>query len=251
MKFIWSIFLTLLLLPLATGADAPTLVLKGDVKEAERERTIIIKEKYQLVQTLPVRVEPPVNPKAQYRWKVLDGPNGKPLAGVTIEDDEANVLVITAAPKGDVTVKVRVTTIVAGEFDVKQWQVSFIVGSVVPPKPPEPPIDDFTKSLKALYDANNEPGKAASVAKLAAVWKDAQAIASNASLTTYGAMYAQIRLLGASKMQPQELVSIRTKVAEELDSKLPIQTATPMTDELRKEATAQYLRVQRALELCK
>lgn len=125
-------FLALLLFLALLGAQEK-LVLKGDVKEVEVERTVIVKDRVK-VATLPVTITAPAG-ATDYRWKYP--------AGVTATDDDSETLEITDAPNGTLTVSVRMKSyaIVDGKIVVtaKTLQLTFTVGEVIPPKPPEPP----------------------------------------------------------------------------------------------------------------
>ena len=131
MRFLIA-FLALLLFLALLGAQEK-LVLKGDVKEVEVERTVIVKDRVK-VATLPVTITAP-NGATDYRWKYP--------ANVTAADDDSETLEITDAPNGTLTVSVRMKSyaIVDGKIVVtaKTLQITFTVGEVIPPKPIDPP----------------------------------------------------------------------------------------------------------------
>lgn len=114
-------------------ASQSSLTLKGDVKEIEVERTVVVKDKVK-VATLPVTITAPAG-ATDYRWKYP--------TSITATDDDSETLEITDAPNGTLTVSVRMKSysIVDGKIVVaaKTLQITFTVGEVVPPKPVEPP----------------------------------------------------------------------------------------------------------------
>lgn len=123
------------ILPSIALAQSPSaLTLKGDVKTVEVPRTVVVLDKIQQVEKLPVVVVAPAG-ATDYRWKIP--------AGVTVTDDESETLEITAAPRGSITVSVRMKSysIVDGKLivAVKVHQLTFSIGEVGPnPKPPGP-----------------------------------------------------------------------------------------------------------------
>ena len=118
------------------GAEpaASSLVLKGDLKTVEVERQVIVKDKVQFVASFPLTITAPAG-ATDYRWKYP--------ASVTADDDDSETFTITDAPRGSVSVSVRMKTyaIKDGALSVssKSATITFTVGEVVPPKPIDPP----------------------------------------------------------------------------------------------------------------
>lgn len=130
----------------AEPTQPSSLVLKGDIKTVDVPRTVIVVDKVQVIDLTKttLTITAPAG-ATDYRWKYP--------AGVTANDDDSETLEITSAPKGSLTVSVRMKTysIKDGALVVtsKSGSITFTVGEVVPPKPPDPvdpapiPVDGF------------------------------------------------------------------------------------------------------------
>lgn len=123
----------LLLLLFAAPLHADDLTIHGETKVIDVDRTIVVKEKMTLVSALPFRIEAPAGALA-YVWTVPQG--------VTWADKDDSIE-ISNAPKGQITIGVRIkyAAIVDEKIVVtpKTATLTFIIGEVVPPKPPDPP----------------------------------------------------------------------------------------------------------------
>lgn len=137
MRYLLSLLLILGLFSPIIGADAvSSLTLKGDVTIVDVPRTVVVVDKVQVVNLTMKSLIITAPPGAtDYRWSV---PPGVIIAGGTDFSDEAETLEITSAPKGSLTVKVRMRTSIYNEatkkFDttVKIAQIKFNVGSAEP-----------------------------------------------------------------------------------------------------------------------
>lgn len=103
-------------------------------KVVKVDRVVTIQEDLTLVERVPFSIQAP--PGAfDYRWKYP--------ATVTTKDDDSEILEITAAPKGMLTVSCRVTTVKVEGGQVvasrKTLSVTFAVGDVGP-NPPLPVV---------------------------------------------------------------------------------------------------------------
>lgn len=139
MRFVYASLAVIAWACIALGQD---ITIKGDVKTVEVDRVITIKEKVQVVSSLPFVLQAPTG-GILYQW---DFP-----AGVKA-NKRSSVLEITSAPKGALTVSVSwaVVDFAAMKIEEKSASLSFAVGEVAPaPKPPEPinvapiPVDGF------------------------------------------------------------------------------------------------------------
>lgn len=127
-------------------AQAVHLDVQGaGVKVVQVERAVIVKVDVTLVTSLPFTVKAPAG-AGLYFWTYP--------ASVTAVD-EGDVLRITAAPKGELTVSVKS---VQADWDAKKFvtkfgSVTFAVGDVpqpTPPVPPEPPGPAPVSGLRVL-----------------------------------------------------------------------------------------------------
>lgn len=122
------------LLAFATLATAQGLTITGGGSRiVEVERVQIVKEKLTLVSSFPFSITAPTG-GFLYSWDLPPGVTSK---------KRLNTLEITAAPKGEMVVSVEwVTFDAANKPELKAASVLFVVGEVVPPKPPEPQPPD-------------------------------------------------------------------------------------------------------------
>jgi hypothetical protein len=167
-------FAAILLLAFAsqTPAQDVALQIKGDVEIVKVTRLVPLVEDREIIKKLPFDVLAPKDADG-YWWTVP--------AGVTA-NDKGDALEITAAPNGELTIKIKVQTITFDiDFEKKtvKKKTTFTFGSrtlnigaippVPPPPPPPPPPPDtpLYKSLKSAYDADLDLDKSAKILKFA------------------------------------------------------------------------------------
>lgn len=148
-----------LVLVLASLASAQNLTISGE--------TVVV------VKSLPFRVTAPAGAD-DYVWL-------HPSSVTSTED--GNVLVITAAPQGEVTVKCRMLAIdfKAQKVTRSTAALTFVVGKQPDPgpgpgpKPPDPPApeDPLLATLRDAYRTDPSTSKRADALALAKVWRAA------------------------------------------------------------------------------
>lgn len=114
-----------------------------------------------------------------------------------------------------------------------------------PPKPPAPP-SPLRAKLKAAYDA--DPGlpavKEATRADLVALYKAAGEVANDTTVTTTTQLQQRLRAAGQA-LAPDQLVGLRTAIAEEIASVL---VPGPLTLASRKAAVGTFGDIHDALD---
>lgn len=164
---------------------------------------------------------------------------------------KANILEVTAAPKGTVTVSVEWYIV---DFDKRTIEsrassITFAVGEPGPgPKPP----DSFTQSLIDAY--KNEPGanKAEVVAFFVSLYRNAaKTDAYDASLANLADLYA--RLVAARKRQYADdvILPMRTLIEAELNALVKPVSDQPLDASTRDKVANAFNRVATALEAVK
>jgi len=120
------------LLLFCSSALCQELKIVGDTKVIDIDRTVVVKDKITLVNTLPVTVSAPAGGFG-YAWDYPTGITAKRTL---------NTLVISAAPKGITSISVEWSVVDFDKklIDGKSASITFAIGAPdpVPPKPPEP-----------------------------------------------------------------------------------------------------------------
>lgn len=243
---ILSIGLILTLTSFSMGqVDAPSvLVLDGDVKIVDKER--IVKDKVQQVNSFPLKIKPPKVDNADYTWDVPDG--------VKTNGRLDEVLEITDAPKGELKATVRVTSFTDGKRVSNRWSITFYIGEITPPKPPDPPFptDELSKAVLYAYNTDLDPLKAQHLEKVGSVWKTASNTAKSDPSTTVAQLFIKYRQMSLGLgLKDQDLNGVRTKIQEYLDVKLPTRTETQLTPEIRNLCETEFTKVHKSLEALK
>lgn len=120
------------------------------------------------------------------------------------------------------------------------------------PGPAPAPTDPLTAKIVAAFksDAGDLPAKKADAVALAALYAIAveQKLADDPALVTAGDLIGRIRAAGAS-LAADRLTKTRDSISEEL-AKVLKSADTSLTPEIRKAATALFVRIEAALEEC-
>ncbi len=245
--------LVLLLLASPLAAQSIPLTLKGDTAVVKVDRVIVAKEDRTVVKSFPVLIVAPVD-IGFYRWSY-------PTA--VKATDKGNVLQIDAAPKGDVTINLKVESAVIDGGKVKYVtqfaDIMFSVGDVaptppepvVPPTPIIPPTDPLVATLQAAYATDPDPNKVANTASLAGLYHVAAEVAYDGTVVKVGDLYTRMKVASASLKLTNAVVSVRKAISVELDRVLPTDPNVALTDPLRKTFSDNFKRVENALGACK
>ena len=104
------------------------------------------------------------------------------------------------------------------------------------PKPPEPgPSDPLLAKLQDAYDASTDAKKAEHAATLAELYRQAATLARDEKIKTAGDLYAKIAAASGMLLPRDALRKLRGVVQVELDSSLPTDTETVLTERHRQE----------------
>lgn len=247
MRFLLAI-LSLLLFLAILGAQAPTLTLKGDVKEVEREKQIVIKEKVTCVDfTKPLVIQAPAG-AGLYHW--VYPPSCKVI-------EKRDVLEVASAPRGPCEISCKVVTakVVDGNvvFAETVVSVAFHVGGFEPPVPTEP----LAKELHGLFVTDAGSDKAANVVKLAAVYRSAATIANQKTgeaylVATASQLADAVRATSKASLPADVLPAVRRRCNEVVGESLAdVDPDEPLTIEARAKAAGLYGRIAGALEQLK
>ena len=143
-----------------------------------------------------------------------------------------------------------------GRYVVFAWTAAGDVPSeaarcvvVVGDAPSPPPADAFTADIRKLLAADATPDKAAHVAQLAAVYREAGKYAAQADVATAGDLAARIRAAVSSLLPADALTAVRKRLAEEIAKTLPDDGEKPLDADTRKSAAALFARIATSLEV--
>jgi hypothetical protein len=118
----------------------------------------------------------------------------------------------------------------------------------VPPKPPEPPADPLAAKLKTAFDSDTADAavKRERAKDLAALYRQAAALASNVDVATSGDLLKRVRDAAGVLVGADSLKGVRQAVGAELARLLP--TDSPLSDEQRKAVGELFVRLAGILE---
>lgn len=172
--------------------------------------------------------------------------------------EEGPVLKVTHAPEGNAAVRVRTLKV---DFEGKKvvrevHTLSLSVGKITPPDPgpgpgPDPgpaPDPALTQLLQAAYLADTGADKPAHKGRLAALWRQAAALAKQPSVPTMAAWLKQVRDASATLLPGDALPSTRRAAADYLNGKLPRTPDAALTDPVRALMAAEANKLAAALE---
>jgi hypothetical protein len=117
-----------------------------------------------------------------------------------------------------------------------------------PPKPPEPPVDLLAAKLKTAFDGDTADAatKRERAKDLAALYRQAAALASNADVATSGDLLKRVRDAAGVLVGADSLKGVRQAVGAELARLLP--TDSPLSDEQRKAVGELFVKLAGILE---
>jgi hypothetical protein len=116
-----------------------------------------------------------------------------------------------------------------------------------PPHPPAPPVDPLMAALKAAYEADKGPTKAAQAMLLAELYKQAAALADDPEVLNTADLMGRI-LVTARSLKIDGLLPCRTLIAEECKLIGSVDPPVTLTDDVRAKAKAVFLRVAVAMK---
>lgn len=117
-------------------------------------------------------------------------------------------------------------------------------------KPPEPPpAPTFQSKLQEAFADETDPEKATQAAKLASVYRSGQKHASEATVKTWGDLFADMAATAKALELVGKLPLMQKVIGAELNSSLPSigGTAKPIDDAGRKLAAATFARIAESL----
>lgn len=116
------------------------------------------------------------------------------------------------------------------------------------PTPPPGPADPLAADLRRLFDSDATKDKAAHLAQLAAVYREAVKFADHPDVRTAAELAGRIRAAANSLLPADALVPLRKRVAEEVARHLPADGDRDLDPATRKTAAELFDRVATALE---
>ena len=126
------------------------------------------------------------------------------------------------------------------------------LGLFGPPKPPDPkppePVDRLRAKLKAAFDGDGAAleFKREQAKDLAALYRQAAALAADVTVATSGDLLKRVRDAGSSLIGPDALKDVRRAAGAELAAALP--TDAPLSDAQRDQAAKLFVRLATTLE---
>lgn len=195
-----------------------------------------------VVKKLPFKVSVPAQKKALYIWNYPSTVKAK---------KDKNVLTVTEAPKGEVTVYIQVAVYdkEADDFTTTDGQITFVVGDVPPPVPPGPdplppdPKDPFLDALQKAYDSNTEADKKTTITNLANVFHAGGQIVREKKPETYGAFWKAFTAGEDAAKTSKKLQGLKTVCKEYAMKDFPTAGDAKLDDSSRDT-------LAKAMELC-
>ena len=126
--------------------------------------------------------------------------------------------------------------------------VVIVAGEPPAPPAPAPPADPFAADLRSLFAADPAADKAAHLAQLAAVYREAVAFAATADVRTAGDLAGRIRTAVGSLLPADALAGVRKRVAGEIAGHLPDSADRPLDTPTRQAAALLFARIATTLE---
>jgi len=122
---------------------------------------------------------------------------------------------------------------------------AYVTVEIAKPVPPPPP-DTLAEDILAAFKADAGTDKAADIASLAALYRNAGKILDDPAVTTLGALQAKLQAARRVLVPDDHLVGVRKVVNAEL-AKLGTSASAPLDDTLKAKAKAQFDRIAKAL----
>jgi hypothetical protein len=181
------------------------------------------------------------------QWHALDP--GLNLFPVELLKDTKTAVVTASRPgryrllaygaKGDTASPPAVTVVVIGDAPP----------GPTPPDPTPGPIDDpLVKALQAAYDKETATDRAELKGKLAALYRSAAEVTGNATLATWGDLFAVVAAAAQSLGVSGKLPTLQAAVRDGALEKLPTERQRPLDADGRKVAAEAFRRAATALE---
>jgi hypothetical protein len=138
----------------------------------------------------------------------------------------------------------------AGDVPTDAVGCSVFIETPEPPVPPPPePADPFRAALRAAWDAETAPDRAAHRDRLASLYRVAgQDTVRQPQLHTAGELFAALRQAAASLVPADALPTVRAAIAAELRATLPTAPDAPLDAATRDRCAEAFARVSQALD---
>jgi hypothetical protein len=133
----------------------------------------------------------------------------------------------------------------AGDVPSEAARCVVVVGG---PAPPPGPADPLAADLQRLFNADPARDKAAHLAQLAAVYREAVTFADHPDVRSAAELATRIRTAAGSLLPADALVPLRKRVAEEIARRLPADGDRDLDPATRKTAAELFDRIATALE---
>jgi hypothetical protein len=133
--------------------------------------------------------------------------------------------------------------------DVPSEAAKCVITVAEPPAPQ--PVDTLTAELRKLLADDTGPDKAANLAQLAALYREAATFAEKADVKTAGDLAARLRTAANSLLPAEALVALRKRIADEIAKELSTDGDSPLDAAARRKAAALFLRIATSLEALK
>lgn len=246
-----SLFILLALAVPSWGQEVPLAVKGGDVKIVKVDQITVVKVDRTVVTSFPFTLTAPAG-CVVYWWKVP--------AGVAASDVN-EVLTVTAAPKGDCVISVKMLTV---DFEKKSFattygSLAFSIGDVgpppappVPPAPPTPlPVSALQAALQVAYNAELDPAKATKLAAIADLLESAVKVAKKSTTIKTAKDFTEY-VDNAYNLHTEigkgALPVVAKVIGANLAATLPTAASTPANDAYWTAADAAYSNVAQALK---
>jgi hypothetical protein len=130
----------------------------------------------------------------------------------------------------------------AGDNPSEASICAILVSDPNPQPNPPAPEDALKNAIKAIYGADNSPGKKGYKDSLQALWLEVAKKASDLDIRSVGELFSIAKQSSLKILPPGALLPIREKIATDINENLPTDPQVELTVEIRSKAAKLFNR---------
>lgn len=130
----------------------------------------------------------------------------------------------------------------AGDTPSEASICAILVSEPNPQPNPPAPDDALKNAIKAIYGADNSPGKKGYKDSLQALWLEIARKASDLDIRSVGELFSIAKASSAKILPAEALLPIREKIAADINANLPTDPQAELTVEIRTKAAKLFNR---------
>ena len=130
----------------------------------------------------------------------------------------------------------------AGDNPSEASICAILVSDPNPQPNPPAPEDALKNAIKAIYGADNSPGKKGYKDSLQALWLEVARKASDLDIRSVGELFSIAKQSSLKILPPGALLPIREKIATDINANLPTDPQVELTVEIRNKAAKLFNR---------